>query len=348
MKNFLLLTIFLCSIKHINAINYKLTSIFQNAQTLANFSQWIGKDQTTDLFYTDWCEKSSDIIFNNVLVNMWNNKTIPLITWMMQGCGSSGPPGITKLVNQGVYDGYINEFSDRLKEWLAGNDSIYGNEDDRRAYLRLAHEMNGNWSPYSLNATPTDFVLAWRRVYIIFASKNLDPTRLQWMWSVNNVDVGEYTAEEYWVGDEYTDWVGIDGYNFGPSQKWHTWIWPNQVFDNMTARVRQLSPNKPLAYNEYGCTSIISAQGISNITMKIEWLNQFCDYINKNSVKLATYFNIDKETDWAIYGGQRGDSVWNGVNVYTAYKNCLQTNDWIQPNSTNPRLITDDQFAGRI
>lgn len=80
--------------------------------------------------------------------------------------------------------------------------------------------MNGNWYPWSQRSTPDDYVLAWRHVYEIFSSKILDSTRLQWVWCVNNADVGSYTAENYWVGDEYVDWLGIDGYNFGASQSW--------------------------------------------------------------------------------------------------------------------------------
>jgi hypothetical protein len=52
-------------------------------------------------------------------------------------CNDVRQPGIIKLVNNNTFDEYINEFSDRLKKWLAGNDGIYGSNDDRRAYLRL-------------------------------------------------------------------------------------------------------------------------------------------------------------------------------------------------------------------
>ncbi len=31
---------------------------------------------------------------------------------------------------------------------------------------------------------------------------------------------------------------------------------------------------------------------------------------------MASYFNKDKETDWAIFGGMYGDVVWNKFNVY--------------------------------
>ena len=46
----------------------------------------------------------------------------------------------------------------------------------------------------------------------------LHPTRLQWIWSVNSPDVGQYTTEEYSVGENYTHWLGIDGYNWGSSE----------------------------------------------------------------------------------------------------------------------------------
>jgi beta-mannanase len=213
--------------------------------------------------------------------------------------------------------------------------------------LYLAHEMNGNWYPWSLGSTPNDYILAWRHVYDIFSNKSLDPTRLQWIWCVNSVDQGNYTAENYWVGDNYVDWMGIDGYNDGVYYG-HPWAWPNQVFDNMIGRLRNLSSIKPIGITEYG-TSSIRTKNTFDIPSKTEWLNLFCDYIDNNQIKMASYFNKDGPiADFAIFGGVRGDVVWNNFTAYTAYKNCLQSNEWIQPNNTNERLITDDQFAGRL
>ena len=138
----------------------------------------------------------------------------------------------------------------------------------------------------------------------------------------------------------------MDEYNFGGS-KGSSWVWPNQIFDNMISRLRRLSSIKPLVINEYGSSSI-RVGNVSDIGLKTEWLNQFCDYMSDSQVKMASYFNIDREIDWAIFGGMHGDVVWNNFNAYSAYKNCLQSNEWIQPNSTNIRIITDEQFAGRL
>ncbi len=348
----LLLFVFVFLVSNANAaVNDKLTSIFYGnggftMNEIENLTLWTGKRPVVTVLFTNWCAESINLLFNIQLHNIWNHTTIPLITWQMIECGGQSQPGITKLVNNHTFDMYINQFSDRLKIWLSGKDEIYGTNDDRRAYLRLAHEMNGNWYPWSQNSTPNDYILAWRHVYDIFSSKSLDSTRLQWIWSVNNIDYSKYTAEDYWVGENYVDWLGIDGYNFGDSKK-SPWVWPNQVLDNMIGRIRKLSSTKPLSINEYGCSSM-RAGNISDIKSKTEWLNQFCNYINQNGIKMASYFNIEKENNWAIFGGTYGDTIWNNLHAYTAYRNCLQSNDWIQPNSSNPRLITNDQFAGRL
>lgn len=65
-----------------------------------------------------------------------------MITWVIIDCTERYERGKIKLVNNGTFDGYINQFSDRLKTWLAGPDGIYETDDDRHAYLRLGMEFD--------------------------------------------------------------------------------------------------------------------------------------------------------------------------------------------------------------
>jgi hypothetical protein len=139
----LLLLVFISSIKTTHtASNYKLTSIINDAG--GNLSLWVGKRQASGDFYVDWCSNSIWWFFND-LDKGWNHSLVPLITWKIAECnhGDGGDPGIMKLVNNGTFDAYINEFGDRLKKWLAGSDGIYGNNDDRRVYLRLGMKFDG-------------------------------------------------------------------------------------------------------------------------------------------------------------------------------------------------------------
>jgi beta-mannanase len=80
--------------------------------------------------------------------------------------------------------------------------------------------MKGDWYSWALNSNPNDNILSWHHIYDKISNKSLDSTRLQWVWYVNNADVSNYTAENYWVGDNYVDWLGIDGYNFSQSENW--------------------------------------------------------------------------------------------------------------------------------
>jgi hypothetical protein len=139
--------------------------------------------------------------------------------------------------------------------------------------------MNVNWYPWSAGSTPNDYVLSWHHIYDMLLSKGLDSTRLQWVWSVANTDVGQYTAEEYRVGENYTDWLGNDGYNNGAGHTSSKWEWPNEVFDTIIARLRKLSLTKPMSINEFGTTSIRIANS-TDVQSKTEWLNRFCDYIS--------------------------------------------------------------------
>jgi hypothetical protein len=137
----LLLLVFISSIKTGDAaINYKLTSICKEYR--GNVTSWVGKRQAIIEWYVDWCNNSMRWFFPDDVNTTWYRSSIPLITWVPIECGGVEQPGIMKLVNNNTFDGYINQFSDRLKQWLAGNDGIYGNNDDRRAYLRLGTKLD--------------------------------------------------------------------------------------------------------------------------------------------------------------------------------------------------------------
>ena len=138
LSQFLVLLIFISTIKTSHAtVNYKLTSIINDFA--GNLSIWVGKRQASMVTYVDWCNNSIGWFFPLDMDKIWGRSSVPLITWKIANCnhGDGGDPGIMKFVSDGTYDPYINEFSDRLKKWLAGPDGIYGNDDDRRAYLRL-------------------------------------------------------------------------------------------------------------------------------------------------------------------------------------------------------------------
>ena len=78
--------------------------------------------------------------------------------------------------------------------------------------LSFGHEMNGNWYPWGTSqATPAEFVAAWRHIHDLFAAAGA--TNVIWVWNPNIVNpMPNVELAPFWPGSAYVDWVGITGY----------------------------------------------------------------------------------------------------------------------------------------
>ena len=315
-------------------------------QQVETLEAWQGKKNAVVTLFTGWSDTSAQLLFNYQLPNIWQQGSVPLITWEPQFYENT-PEDIETLIASGVYDQYITDWAVNLKQFLAGLDGSFGTDDDRRAYLRFAHEMNGDWYYWSalggLN-TPDDYIAMWKRVWEIFEAQGIDSDHLQWMWTVSASDFGDFTAEQYYPGDDYVDWVGIDGYNFGSNFVWSYWRTPEQVFESMRQRLQQLAPSKPLAISEVSTTAM-SEYGINPFN-KDEWIGQFAAYIKTANVGLISWFNLDKESGWQVFGGEYGAEEENAVKYYPAYKTLVSDDSFIAADTNNIRIITNSQFEG--
>jgi hypothetical protein len=335
---------------------------------LQAMESWQSKQHAVVNMFTSWCHDDPYIanFFEVQLIDRWVNGNVPMITWKPtlgdpEYCPTapSDPTNdIEVLAVLETYDDYLESWAERLKTFLAGPDGIYDivfnpDSDDRRVYLRLGHEMNGNWYEWSAEQginMPADYINMWRHVKDMFDSMNLDANHVQWVWSVNNVDAGGFTAEQYYPGHNYVDWVAIDGYNFGDSRETSIWKTPAEVFNPMLTRMRALAPNKPLAITEVGSTTDIG----THVVEKADWITTFFNQaVNNNDVKMVVWFNEDKENDWAVFGGANSDNATlfsygtASYKTYDAYRNAVATSHFVSSDRMNPRLLTNAQFKGR-
>ena len=317
---------------------------------------WQGKRHAVVNLFTDWCNrsKSLDNLFKQQLPNIWANGNVPVITWEPYLCSPTATPSdVEARIARGDYDAYVKAWADRMVAFVAGPDGSLGTADDRRAYIRLAHEMNGNWYPWGAavggNST-ANYHLMWQRVVGIFWGKGLDRRTVQWIWAVNHEDVGGTTAESYYPGDAYVDWVGVDGYNWGSSQSWSSWRTPEEVFGPMIARLRSITA-KPLALTE--TASSTAMPGRVDVAAKSLWITQLFNYVGAaaTNARMIVWFNDDKETDWSVFGGANGDETYRSgrttYKAYRSYKAAVQNAALISSTPTDPRLITDTDFSGR-
>jgi hypothetical protein len=128
---------------------------------------------------------------------------IPMVTWMPSGVRLAD-------ITAGVHDDNIAAHARAMRDFPAP------------IFLRFAHEMNGDW--YSWGGAknggsaggPAAYVSAWKHVHDIFTE--VGASNVVWVWCVNLNDVPGASWNHwtnYYPGDTYVDWVGIDAYNWG-------------------------------------------------------------------------------------------------------------------------------------
>ena len=108
-------------------------------------------------------------------------------------------------INNGSQDSIIKKF--------ATDAGTYGYP----VILAPFHEMNGNWDVWDGTVgtnSPAKFITAWKHVHDLFIGVTNVKFALDYnAGSVPDVSGNQYN--DYYPGDAYVDYVGVDGFNFG-------------------------------------------------------------------------------------------------------------------------------------
>jgi beta-mannanase len=218
---------------------------------------------------------------------------IPMVnwnSWSADAGGSSSQPNFQLIdIINGDYDAYIRRWARDAKAW------------GKPFFLRFDHEMNGSWYPWSERANgnqPGQYAQMWRHVHNIFRQEGAD--NVTWVWSVNTV----YSASSrdlagLYPGDEYVDWVAIDGYNWGANpSKPEQWKSFSQVFKETYDLLGQVAPDKPIMLSEFSSTEYGGS--------KADWISDALAVqipIHFPRIKAVVWFN------WNCYEGS-GKMDW--------------------------------------
>ena len=244
----------------------------------------VGTPAKLVMWYTPW-ENVGDREFSATLSDAAASRgAVPLVTWEPFDWvgGTDQPKYALSTIIAGDHDAYIRQWAQGAAAW------------GKPFYLRWAHEMNGNWYPWSPGVngnTHAEYVSAWKHIHDIFQEEGA--TNVRWVWGPN-VRVGDEKFADLYPGDAYVDWVGIDGYNWGTSETWSRWQTFTEVFGPTYDELTALT-NKPMMIAE---TASAEAGGD-----KAAWIRQglLGDVPSRfPRVRAVIWFNEDKETDWRV------------------------------------------------
>lgn len=143
-------------------------------------------------------------------------------------------------VTRGDHDDAYRRVARRLVE--------AGYED---AIVRLGHEFNGAWAPWSSRTNEDHFIAAWRHVHDVLSE---EAPGLRFEWTALRPAWFEW-GEAAYPGDDYVDIVGLDLYwRIQPRDElWDPVEWERQFLKVMRDHHSfAVLHDKPVAYPEWG------------------------------------------------------------------------------------------------
>ena len=203
---------------------------------------------------------------------------IPMVSWDYLGAGS--------------LDAILNGSHDALIKSKARAVAQFG----QPLFVRWGYEMNGAWMPwsgYQNGMSAAKFVAAWRRLHDIFVSEGA--ANAVWVWAPNaqsNPNEPWNDFRNYYPGDAYVDWVGIDAYNFGTTEAWSRW----ESFATIIRPVYSAyEGRKPIMIAEVGSSERGGSKADWLLAAKAALQNEF------PSVAALVYFNYNHGGyDWEL------------------------------------------------
>lgn len=241
--------------------------VFPGNSTLSSVESLVGKQANIEAVFTGFGDSFPTYLGSVCAGNP--NKTL-LVFWENYGYSLDN-------IIAGTYDANIRSFAQQAASYQCP------------VIISLFHEMNGNWDSWDGTMpgnSPAKVIAAWKHVHDLFTAANV--TNVKWAWAVNNVSVPDVAGNQYsdyYPGDAYVDYVGIDGFNFG--NPWQTF---GQVFDAGVAKLQVY--NKPIYI-----FSMSSTAG----TQKAAWITEGL------GTHIKTYPNVK---GWVWFDMQASDGNW--------------------------------------
>jgi hypothetical protein len=137
---------------------------------------------------------------NSGLTMIWG---VPMLPYNSSGSSSSGSSGTGDSLQQGATGAYNSYFLQLAKDMVAGGEAD--------SIIRIGWEFNGGWFPWAANGQAAAFIAYWQQ--IVDTMRSVPGQQFTFEWNPNLGDSGVGTLADYYPGNAYVDYIGLDVYD---------------------------------------------------------------------------------------------------------------------------------------
>lgn len=261
-----------------------------NPSDIAEFERRVSKNPDYLAYFVHWANNNGKLPAWLSDVAKDKDRTLVLF-WEASDYligGTDQPAYAYQTILRGDHDAYIKSFARQLKNY--GGPII----------LIPFSELNGNWTPWSGTRngnTPAEAVTAYRYIHDFFTHI----PNVKFGLALNALSEPNTPANAlsmYYPGDEYVDYVGIDGFNMiNPDD-------PSLSFEELYG-----SGLKTIA--QYHKPMFIFSMGTAEDAGKAAWLRDtFSKIASYPGLVGFIYFNQNKERNWLLWSDKNSLRVF--------------------------------------
>jgi len=239
--------------------------------------QSIALDQKFDIvsFYITW-NKNIDSSFQwKTLDSVYNQESLPLITWEPWLNTFENELDTTYHVNDlilsGYFDNYIKAFSLKLKHL------------NKPVFLRFAHEFDNPFYPWYDDRENASilFKKAWIHVRTIFKKNGV--SNVIWVWNPWKSE----NVFDYFPGEHYVDWMGVNILNYATfgNKNYNQF---HELYTSFHKEFKRL-PEKPVMITEFGT--------LNDGLYQNQWINKGFEVIKEKFTEIDALIYFDSNVD---------------------------------------------------
>lgn len=189
------------------------------------FARITGVHPNLDEYYVPWGRRFS----RRTVEDIASANALPMISWEPFSRSTT-----LRAIAEGKQDHYINSWAHAIAAYHLP------------IAISFAAEMNGYWENWGPKyATAAQFIAAWRRIHDLFGAAGA--TNVIWVWTPVIVNGVHVPLRPYWPGGTYVNWIGLDGYWWGPHSS--SGLTFSAIFYPTLTQVRQFT-NRPVIIAE--------------------------------------------------------------------------------------------------
>ncbi|MBN2057253.1 MAG: hypothetical protein JW782_00435, partial [Candidatus Saganbacteria bacterium] len=266
----------------------------RNMGYIKQFVDQTGKKPAMVMWYQDWAQKFPAEAAQNVV----DFGAVPHIVWEPWYWGNRDKVKLDDII-AGKWDDYIKSWA---KEIIAFKSPVF---------LRVGHEFNIDGYPWGIvhnEKDPEKYVKAYRHIVDVFRKEKVNNAK--WIWCFMNYSFPDEPWNDWtkaYPGNDYVDWIGIDGYNWGKTQSWSDWQAFKYLFRDQVRQCRELWPDKPIMVAEFA-----SAEKGGD---KAAWIRELPGYLKSSmrDIDAIIWFDLKKEADWRITSSDKSLAAFKEI-----------------------------------